>query len=773
MMSTFEAQFATWVIRNRWRIIPCTVILLVIAISGLRHLYFDSSYRVFFGPQNPQRIAFEALEDTYVKNDNLVIAMAPANGKIFTRESLTSVEELTKQAWQIPYSNRVDSITNYQHTYANGDDLIVEDLVKNAVTLSDGELDRIRRTALNEPLLRSLLIRDDSAVTAVIVNIQLPGLDNTKENAEVISFARNIAREIEAKHPGTKIYLTGNVMMNNAFPEATKADLETLIPLSFGVMMLLLMWLVGGVVGTLAAMVVFTFSIAGALGIAGYIGFPMTPVSASAPTIILTVAIANCVHVLISFLFGMRHALSKTDALEESLRINLQPICIASGTTVVGFLTLNFSEVPPFQDLGNIVAIGVAISFFLSVTLLPALIAVLPVRTPEPRAIDDAMMVRLGNFVVHRRRQLLWGMTIGIVVLVANLPRNELNDVFLHWFSESIQFRSDTDFVLDNLTGLYTTEYSLRAEHSGGISNPNFLREVEDFSNWLRAQPGVRHVRSITDIIKRLNKNLHGDDTAMYHLPKERELAAQYLLLYELSLPYGLDLNNQINVDKSSVRVTATLDVLSTNEILALNESSDLWLRSNAEHIDALPASGAIVMFANIASRNIRAMLIGTTIALVLISLILIAAFRSTRIGLISLLPNLAPAAMGFGIWGIFVGEVGLSLSIVMSVTLGIVIDDTVHFLSKYLRARREMGLDSPDAVRYAFKTVGRALLTTSVILTAGFLILGLSNFVNNSTFGILTAIVIVLALITDFLFLPPLLMKMESRNLDGKSAPI
>ena len=200
----------------------------------------------------------------------------------------------------------------------------------------------------------------------------------------------------------------------------------------------------------------------------------------------------------------------------------------------------------------------------------------------------------------------------------------------------------------------------------------------------------MRHVRALTDIVKRLNMNLHGGDPTMYRFPETRELTAQFLLLYEMSLPYGLDLNNQINVDKSSVRLTATLDVLSTNEILALNEKPDAWLKANAPNLNARPASGGIVMFANIAARNIRAMLIGTTIALILISLILIVALGSFKIGLISLVPNLVPAAMGFGLWGIFVGEVGLSLSIMMSMTLGIVIDDTVHFLSTYLRARRE-----------------------------------------------------------------------------------
>jgi predicted RND superfamily exporter protein len=544
-------------------------------------------------------------------------------------------------------------------------------------------------------------------------------------------------------------------------------------------MIVLLAVLVGGVVGTLATVLVFAFSIAGALGLAGYIGFPLTPVSAAAPTIILTVAVANCVHVLVSFLFGMRHGLSKPEALEESLRINLQPVFLASVTTAIGFLSLNFSEVPPFQHLGTIVALGVLISFVLAVSFLPALIAVLPVRTPAQTSDDDSMMVRFGDFVVHNRSPLLWGMSLVVIVLVANVPRNELNDVFLHWFDQSIQFRTDTDFALDNLTGLYTTEYSLRSGESGGISKPEFLAEVEAFANWMRQQHGVRHVRSFTDIMKRLNKNLHEDAETMYRLPGERALAAQYLLLYEMSLPYGLDLNNQINVDKSSVRLTATTDTLSTKEILALSAMAAEWLETNAPHIDARPASGAVIMFANIGHRNVRAMLLGTTIALALISCILIAALRSVKIGIVSLIPNLVPAAMGFGLWGIFVGEVGLSLSIVMSMTLGIVIDDTVHFLSKYLRARREQGLNPQDAVRYAFRTVGRALLVTSIILVVGFSVLAQSGFAANGDMGLLTAVVIALAIFADFLFLPPLLMKIEdkkdrrSRNPVALSSPV
>jgi predicted RND superfamily exporter protein len=231
-----------------------------------------------------------------------------------------------------------------------------------------------------------------------------------------------------------------------------------------------------------------------------------------------------------------------------------------------------------------------------------------------------------------------------------------------------------------------------------------------------------------------------------------------------MSLPYGLDLNNQINVDKSAIRLTVTLTTLSSNELISIEERAATWLKNNAPHIKSGDGTGTTMMFAHIGKRNIISMLYATTLALVLISLVLIVALRSIKIGLISLIPNLAPAAMGFGLWGYMVGEIGLSLSIVSTMTLGIVVDDTVHFLSKYLRARREKHLSPEDAVRYAFRTVGRALLITSIVLVAGFLVLATSSFELNSGMGLVTALVIVLALLADFLFLPPLLIKIEEK---------
>jgi len=763
-MHEFERKFAERVIQFRWLVIIGCLLLVGLMASGAANLSMTTNYRVFFSADNPQRLAFEALENTYTKNDNVMFVIAPDDGEVFSQRVMEAVYELTEKAWQIPYSSRVDSLTNYQHTEAEGDDLVVQDLVEDPAALTVDRLQELQNIAVNEPLLIHRLISEQAHVTAVNVTVQLPGINEATETPEVVAFARNLAAEIQAKYPFIKIYMTGMVMMNNSFSEASQNDMQSLVPLSFLIMMVMLFLMIRGFAGTVLTMLVIILSVIAAMGAGGHIGYPITPPSATAPTVILTVAIANSVHVLVTFYHNMREGMEKIAAMVESMRVNLQPVFLTSLTTSIGFLSMNFSDVPPFNHLGNFVAIGVMMSFLLAVTFLPAVISLLPVKVRVHHEKGDRLMIWLGDFVVNNRRKLLPGMTLLVVFLIAFLPRNELNDVFLEYFDETIPFRNATDFTVNNLTGMYLIDFSIESAEPGGISEPGFLREVEDFANWFRQQPETIHVNVFTDIMKRLNKNMHGDDNTMYRLPDERNLSAQYLLMYEMSLPYGLDLNNQINVDKSATRMVVTLQTLSTNQMIELEQRSNQWLTDNANYIKAAAASGPTMMFAHIGKRNIISMLGGTTIALILISLIMIVALRSLKLGLTSMVPNLVPAAMGFGVWGLLVGEVGLALSVVTSMTLGIVVDDTVHYMSKYQRARKEKGYDSEQAVRYAFTSVGRALLVTSIVLIAGFLVLALSSFKLNSGMGLLTALVIALALIADFLLLPTLLMKLEEK---------
>lgn len=757
-------KFFDWVLGRPWTTIALSLIVTIGLAAGLPRLSFSNDYRMFFSEQNPQLQAFEALQNTYSKNDNVLFVVAPKHGDVFAREVLEALVWLTKEAWQTPYSLRVDSITNYQHTEADGDDLVVRDLVEEPATLDPEDLARIRDIAVNEPLLVNRLISRDGSHTGVNVTIQLPG-EHLGEVPEVTAFARDLATRLEARNPDLQVRLTGIVLLNNAFPEASQEDMTTLYPAMFVVVLVVLGIMLRSVSGTFSTLSVIILMILGTMGLSSWLGIRLSPPTTSVPVVIMTLAVADCVHILTNFLQGYYLNEDRRAAMRESLRINFGPVFLTSLTTAVGFLSLNFSDAPPFRDLGNMTAMGVGLAFLLSITLLPAMMMVLPLRRPRHPARGGDFMPRLADFVVRHRGKLFWGMGALLILLIAQIPRNDLNDEFVKYFDAENDFRSATEYATEHLTGIYQIEYSMPAAGDGAISDPEYLQHLEAFAEWYRGQPRVLHVNVLTDTMKRLNKNLHGDDPAWYKLPEDRELSAQYLLLYEFSLPFGLDLNNQINVRKSATRMVVTLENMSSNELLALEERAQTWLAANVPDHMRTHGASPTVMFANIGYRNIRSMLQSTTIALITISAILIVALRSLRIGLLSLVPNLMPMAMAFGVWALVDGQVGLAVSAVSGMTLGIVVDDTVHFLSKYLRARREKGLNAEQAVRYAFKTVGTALWVTSLVLVLGFGVLVFSDFTMNADMGSLTALTIGLALLADFLFLPALLIRFGDKK--------
>jgi len=280
------------------------------------------------------------------------------------------------------------------------------------------------------------------------------------------------------------------------------------------------------------------------------------------------------VHFLVTFFQQMRSGQDKFHSIRESIRVNFNPIFLTSVTTAIGFLSMNFSDSPPFHDLGTITAIGVFYAFLLSIFFLPALTAVMPIKPPAVKETKTGLMERLANFSIGNFRILLPAIGLLIVALIAMIPRNELNDEFVKYFDKTLEFRQDTDLIGERLTGMYFIDYSIDSKAASGINAPDYLQQLESFEYWLQSQPEVLHVNALSETFRRLNKNMHSDDESFYKLPEDKELAAQYLLMYEMSLPYGLDLNNQINIDKSATRLTATLKNLSTKQTLAFESRS-------------------------------------------------------------------------------------------------------------------------------------------------------------------------------------------------------
>ncbi len=744
-------------------VLLATIFLIIVATIGGKNLYFRGDYDIFFDGTNKQLLAFDEIQTTFAKTDNLAIVIAPEDGDIFTPQTLSLIQKITVDAWQVPYSSRVDSIANYQHTEAFDDDLLVEDLLYSEYELTPERISKVKSIALSEPVLKSALVSEKGDVTVVNITVQLPEMDKTAEVEEVVSSINAMIDRYQRAYPDVTFHKAGIIAMNHAFMTAAQDDSSTLVPTMLVVILVFLTIMLRSILSVIATLIVIIGSVMATMGISGWAGMFLSTATVNVPTLIMTLAVADCVHVIATMRQSMKNGFTKAQSIERSIALNFVPILITSVTTAIGFLMMNMSDSPVLRDFGNLSALGVMVACFLSVTLLPALLKLLPIHVKMETSQDQKhVMDHLGDFVVSQRRALL-PLSVAVIVVCASLiPLNKVNDESVEYFGQRNEFRQAADFMEERISGMTNISIAIKTNESQGIAAPDFLNTIGEFSSWLRDQPETDHVATLADVYKRLNKNMHGDDEAYYSLPQARELAAQYLLLYEMSLPYGLDLNNQINVDKSSIKMVLTVANLGSVELVDLENRIYQWFAEHAPQYQVV-ASSPSLMFAHIGETNMASMLSTLPITLVLISALLIFALRSVRLGLISLMPNIAPAVIGFGLWALISGEINLGLSVVVTLTLGIVVDDAVHFLSKYQRARRE-GQTAEQAVRYAFHTVGRALWITTVVLVAGFSVLAMSSFRLNADMGQLSAIVIFIALVVDFLFLPTLLMLFDKK---------
>lgn len=767
--------FSLWVVYNPIRALLVSVLTLLVLGYGCCFLAFNSDYRAFFGKDNPQLQAFNEFQSVYGQGDLTVFAIAAksaAPNSVFEPRILDAARRLTKEAWALPYAMRVDSVTNYQHTEANGDDLKVEALLPERVAITPARIAHVRSIALSEPqLIKRLMAPDGSMLLVTVSTSMLQG--SFTGLPDHIKAARALRDRLLADYPELTVSMTGNNLVGISFPEATIKDSMTLIPLMYAVIFAILYLMLRSWIATVTTALVIAFSSIAAMGIAGYMDIMLTPPSMLAPLIITTLAVADSVHICVAMFVLMRAGKDRLEALAESVASNFTPIMLTGFTTAVGFWTINFTDSPPLHDLGNITAVGVIFASIWAVLLLPALLSVVKVRIPAQSSNRmEGLMGGLGEWVVRHRHKVLGSILAVALVLSVGIFRNHPNDNLFHYFGKSTPFRSDTDNVLRHgvAAGMFA-EYSISTGESNGITNPAVLKKIDAFAQWWRTQPEVVYVGSVTDLFKRLNKNMHGDDPAWSRLPEAREQAAQYLLLYEMSLPFGLDLNNQINVDRSAARMTVIFDGINASELLQILKRGEEWRKKNSPDFKVSVTSPP-VLFANISERNIASMVPQAGVMFFVMAFILVFALRSVKFGLLSLAALALPVGIAFGIWGFINGDISLTMAVLIGVVTGICDDDTIHFLNEYLHFRREKNLDPTEALRRTFHSSGVALLVTTAVLVAGFMVMTLSAFLPNNSMALLASISFIAALILNLLLLPPLIMLFDREgNMETKTA--
>lgn len=756
--------------------IVASLLLTLIAGLGLAGYHYSKDHRVFFDAHNPLLVGFEKLQADYSRTDTVLVAVAPKSGNVFDPAFLASLQELTAKSWKVPFVQRVESLTNFQRVQVEGDSIATGDMVPAATQLNAEALADIRTAALAEPFLVDALVNREGSVTALRLTLNLPNKDPVTEVPAVVNALRALADEVRTAQPGTTVHLAGQTIANQAFPEESQADFVRVWPWFTLTMMVLLVYLFRSVKAMLVMFAACELAVVGGAGLIGFFGPTINDSVIVSPVMILSMAFADGIHIVVNWIQSLQAGRDKRAAMVESLKANIGPMTVTTLMTAIGFLTLHFSDSPPFRVMGYIVAAGVVFVLFLTIFFTAPLLAVLPGKAPQklPALMreDSPFMERLAGFVIRRRYVVLAGVLAVAALFISLVPRNVINDDIVKYYTPGTTFRQDMEFVNENLTGIGELNYSLDAGGADRIADPAYLKQVEAFAQWLKAQPEVTQVNSVTDIVKRASQVMHGDDPAFYRIPDSREEIAQYLLQYEMSLPYGMDLSYLLRFDRSASRVRVAVATSSGQVLIGLNERAEAWLRANTPApMQEAKGASLYLMFAHIGERSITGMLGGMLGSLALEALFVMVVFGAWRLGVASFTGNLVPIAMAFGAWGALNGNIDLGLTLVLGIAFSVVVDDTIHFVSKYEYARKRLGLDPEAAIRHSFRHVGVAIVTTTLVLGLGFAWLANSALQITVNTAVVTVITIVFALFIDLFLLPVLFLLIDRRQLPAPAS--
>lgn len=743
---------------RRFRFLLFAIVMAaVVALSfGVTRIQFATDYKIYFPKGEPTVNQLDALHAQFGRTDTLLFVVKDTSGSIFNAKTLGELFDLTERSWKLPHAHRVDSITNYQAISAKGDTVSVSALVRSREDLTPANISRLQSLGRTELDLVRRLVSTDGATAGVLVTLRAPP-DAYDAATAATAAGRQLLEEFRARNPQLQAHLAGLAVVETAYAEASQSDLVILTPLMYLIILAAAVVMLRNFGALLVLLVAITAATTATLGASGWLGYQATVLTGLLPTIVLATSVAEVMHILSAARQLTGKYPSRVDAAIAAVGRTFRPIAIGSIVNAVGFYSLVFAASPPYREFGFMAALGCIIAFVVTIVVAAALIPFLKLRE-----VGEVEMRRwdwyLGPLLKRPGAWLLGFLllSIGAGFLAST---NRINDRIVESFDTSMPVRQATEFAMDNLSGVYRLEYVARSARDD-VSDPEFLADAERFVTWLRGQPEVNSVISLTDAIKRLHKAMHGDDPAQYRLPTDQNLAAQMLLMYEMSLPFGMDLGDQVTIDKTATRIAVTLGRLDTQQIREFKSRADTWWSTNAKRSALIPSvgTGETAVFAELTHISIAYMVSGLLFALLSITVCVALFLRSIPLGLISILPNVFPFTLLFGIWALWSGEINTAAANVCVVIYGLIVDATIHISNQYRNQRIVLGHDRETALRLTYRHVLPSVFANSLILALGFLVLSVSSFSMNADFGLLAALAIVLGFAFDVLCLPLLL---------------
>ena len=759
----FTETFAEKIIQYRYLSILFCLVLLIASFRGVEGIAFSPAMEQFFPEDYPISENHAHIEDTFYSSDSVIIAIGVDEGTIFNPRILNLIEEITDKAWSTPHSIRVDSLSNFSFVRAEVDDLIVEPFIEESLEWDQKKINERSTLIEKEEQAYGTILSKDKKTTFINISIDAPRDDVEKEYAESMEHIFAFMDPLKKEYPEADMRYAGIVYIEYLSPLIVKAEMPILIPTLLFVILLSLFILLRNVVAVISSLVVIVFSVVTAVGILGHFNSTVSQPFLMVPILVATLAVADCVH-LFNVYFQSKLEKNAKDSIIKSLRLNLEPLLLTSLTTSIGFLCLNLAPIPALRVVANGIVIGVVAAFVFSIFFLAPLMSFFNVKASSQIENQTKLSKRVGQFSLKNRKKIIWLVPLFSAFLMSFIPLNETKDNPMEFYSERFtSVAEDTKWLAKRLGGTFLVTYEYVSEDL--VSDPEYLRQLDEFTTWLENQDEVLSVNSLSKIIKNLNRTLNGDDQSWYVIPQDSELVAQYLFFYEMSLPFGLDLTSTINQERTSTKVTVSLKEIDSKAFIEFYDRVDDYASLSIVSGNLSGGGGTRSVMAFMGMLLAEQLMYALIIGFIVITLAIALFYRSLSAGLITAIPNILPIGVAFGIWGIFSSNVSMLVSLGIGCTLGIVVDFSVHFLSKYLYARRRLSLSAEESVLYAFETVGFPLTIMTVSLCMGFAVLFLASFMPLRGFAGITMISFVAALIIDLLLFPAVLIAWDGEK--------
>ena len=706
--------------------------------SGVGNLRITSDNRVFYSEANPEYGALLAFEEKYTENNNIWFILS--QGSASDWETAEALRWLTQESWRLDDVLRVDSLANYEVSLG-GDQLTSEPLL-DWLCKQETRCDLRANWPIDEAPLVNRLVSRTKDHFSVFLTVAL-SRDDTEAIAELTRQSRDLAKDFRQTFPKHKIIFTGGVPMMNAFSEASIKDSSLLFPVAF-ISMLSVCWLLlSSFRNTLLLLYLGTTTVAAAMGLAGHMGWTFNTASSVTGVLVFTIVIAAAMHLVVSYRNDL-HIYTRAAASQNALRVNLTPLVLAATTTSLSLMALLSVDAPPLKELGALAAFGCVYG-----TLQTLLYATGVLERTTPERSKPIKTTRLSTALSDSRLQKRLLPLVGALSFAGmyGLTQVQINDDFIGYFNASFEFRRFADIASEQMSSPNHLEIDVLTQDT--VFSKDYLATVRQIQQFLSEQELVTNTFSFDDILRQTSRigskpysDYEGDDLR------------QLYLAYELGLGDGQSSTDYVAQDAASSRISILLGTSDSRSISSLIAA----IREFASRLDssfAVTVTGENAPVANLTLNNTKEMTAGIGFTVLLASVLVFFWKKSIRLSIICFLACVAPIMIGLGLWMLFVGEIGLAVVVVISVTIGIVIDDAIHLISRYTSFRENPSRTRQEATAKTIRTVGAAIATTTIAMGTGFAALSFSGFGINAALGFCTVLVLVVSLLIDLVAVP------------------